>query len=524
MAIKKYSPSNNVMPSAVAETKELNGITVTCDGNGTYTVSGTATAYTEISFTIPEFTIPISVGQGGNGTLSFFNTLYNSNNKIVIKFMNGDTTVDSWSLNTQNRTHTSYSTLGGKLCNKIALTATTGMVCNGEFAIMFTNDGQLPSEFVPHLIFKDWFYRKYGTETDTFTSLPADIIGDGQSASADIIGNMNQQGTPSPSSIIMPDECGNKTANLFDYTAATLGKYINASGQEVESSGSVTASKLNHTDYITIQSETNYNIRAESTGTNTGAFCWFDSSKTLLSRQTFNIPSGNYTQTAESPSGAAYMIINYITSNQETVMVNIGSTALPYEPYGYKIPILCGNTTTPVYLGEVQSERKIYEFVLTGNESFNTTTGGYYLADLPVNYLRAQEQNLAICSHYPTYEQVQTMSGVPEGYVSFSYDTLPRLYFKTSDYSTLTDFKTYLQQQYSAGTPVCVWYVLATPQTTTLNEPIRKIGDYADSVSVTGIPTTGTAEQFDVDTTLKPSEVDLTYHGWHEHSDTKFTT
>ena len=31
-----------------------------------------------------------------------------------------------------------------------------------------------------------------------------------------------------------------------------------------------------------------------------------------------------------------------------------------------------------------------------------------------------------------------------------------------------------------------------------------------------------TAEQFDVDTTLKPSEVDLTYHGWHEHSDTKF--
>ena len=89
--------------------------------------------------------------------------------------------------------------------------------------------------------------------------------------------------------------------------------------------------------------------------------------------------------------------------------------------------------------------------------------------------------------------------------------------------TTVTDFKAYLQQQYSAGTPVTVWYVLATETTGIVNEPIRKIGNYADSVSVTGIPTTGTAEQFDIDTTLKPSEVQLTYHGWHEHSDTKFT-
>ena len=92
------------------------------------------------------------------------------------------------------------------------------------------------------------------------------------------------------------------------------------------------------------------------------------------------------------------------------------------------------------------------------------------------------------------------------------------------NYSSLDDYKSYVATQYSSGNPICVWYVLETPQTNIiLNEPIRKIGDYADTVTAANVPTTGTAEQFDVQTTLKPSEVSLTYHGWHEHEDTKYT-
>ena len=45
-----------------------------------------------------------------------------------------------------------------------------------------------------------------------------------------------------------------------------------------------------------------------------------------------------------------------------------------------------------------------------------------------------------------------------------------------------------------------------------------------EQVTVPTLTTTGTAEQFNVLTTLAPSEVSLTYHGWHEHEDTKFTT
>ena len=43
-------------------------------------------------------------------------------------------------------------------------------------------------------------YRKYETATDTITSLPKTIIGDGQNISAYTIkGNMQQSGTPTPS-------------------------------------------------------------------------------------------------------------------------------------------------------------------------------------------------------------------------------------------------------------------------------------------------------------------------------------
>ena len=38
-----------------------------------------------------------------------------------------------------------------------------------------------------------------------------------------------------------------------------------------------------------------------------------------------------------------------------------------------------------------------------------------------------------------------------------------------------------------------------------------------EQVTVPTLTTTGTAEQFNVLTTLAPSEVSLTYHGWHEH-------
>ena len=87
--------------------------------------------------------------------------------------------------------------------------------------------------------------------------------------------------------------------------------------------------------------------------------------------------------------------------------------------------------------------------------------------------------------------------------------------FKDTSKATLEDFKTWLQQQYASSTPVTVWYTLDTSETLVINEPLMRIGDYADEVSGVSIPTTDGANTLSVDTTMQPSDVCVNYHGWH---------
>jgi len=72
--------------------------------------------------------------------------------------------------------------------------------------------------------------------------------------------------------------------------------------------------------------------------------------------------------------------------------------------------------------------------------------------------------------------------------------------------------KAYLASEYAAGTPVTVWYVLETPTEGIVNEPLYKIGDYADELTTTTpIPTAKGSNTLTVDTTVQPSEVSITY-------------
>jgi hypothetical protein len=88
------------------------------------------------------------------------------------------------------------------------------------------------------------------------------------------------------------------------------------------------------------------------------------------------------------------------------------------------------------------------------------------------------------------------------------------IWIRDTDISSATDFKTHLAQQYANGTPVIIYYVLATPETTTLNEPLMGIGDYADSITATqsqvSIPTTAGENAITFGTTVQPSEFDIT--------------
>ena len=90
-----------------------------------------------------------------------------------------------------------------------------------------------------------------------------------------------------------------------------------------------------------------------------------------------------------------------------------------------------------------------------------------------------------------------------------------QMYGSRVDIPTQTEWKAYLAAQYAAGTPVTVWYVLATEETGIVNEPLMKIGNYADEVSNISIPTVIGKNIIDVETALKPSEISSNYTGWH---------
>ena len=530
----------NVMPAGEQKTVESNGVTFSSDGKGRYHISGTASAPTSIRFNLVSgFTTPISVSNGGLGTLSFFNNL---NYAVSLTFCNGATNVDSWQMSTANRTSTAYNAVGNKYVDNVVITVTSGATVDITIMPEFTNDGVLPESFEPH-----WQHslRKLGTSTDTLTTLPVDVYADGTNATVGLVGNMSQTGTPSPATPIQPQECGERTGNLFDYSKITVGKYINASGEEVASTGTG-EDTLSHSDFMEIVSNQGYTFYKEkqngASSTN-NAFCWFDENKNLISRDLwdgfYNVD--NIQHTSVAPSNAKYLIINFRGTYYNTSILNLGNIVLP-EPYGYKIPILSGGTTTPVYLGEVETTRRIRKLVLTGSEtvfsSAQTNTSGLYCfvydyaalsMDDIINYLDDMSTipyPFFVSSHFKmkTATKPDSFKDIADGEVGANSNATgvgtPNRFivFCKSGITTAADFKAYLAAQYAAGTPVCVWYVLATETTGIVNEPIRKIGDYADTVSGITIPTITGKDSFDILTTLKPSEVSLAYTGWHDAS------
>ena len=191
----------------------------------------------------------------------------------------------------------------------------------------------------------------YKTATDTITTLPADLYTDGTSATATIKGNLSQSGTPTPSLPIYPSEMGDKTANLFTTIGATSG-YLRANGEVVEHEN------LMHTDYIAIPTgatELTQSYGGYQTAMNAPALCFYDSNKSYISGASFN---NLYEKTFSVPNNAKYIRTCYRTI-MPWVMLNTGSTALPFEPWGYKIPILCNEHLTNIYLDAPLSEGEI---------------------------------------------------------------------------------------------------------------------------------------------------------------------
>lgn len=181
----------------------------------------------------------------------------------------------------------------------------------------------------------------------------------------------------------------------------------------------------------------------------------------------------------------------------------------------YKIPVEIGLSTQSINLSTISTNRKIKKLVLTGDEEIAYPGSNIFRFDI-TDYLR-ESSNRPYCTHYVGISPVSGIDDLGNKRVAFlvSGSGNNYMYIRDNDYTLTTDYKTWLAAQYANGTPVTVYYVLADPVTVTINEPLQKIGDYADSISNITLTITAGSTSFGVDTAVKPSEITLNFRGWH---------
>lgn len=304
-----------------------------------------------------------------------------------------------------------------------------------------------------------------------------------------IYGNLEQTGTPTPENPIVPSECGERTGNLLN-ADAFYAAYKQSDGSYQSSMKDFynthitpfSQSDIGKTFTLAIQinslSSTNVQIRAMIGGVETRG-----SSTSLPTTLLI---------TVSPESTDDYFYLNYGSGggnliNISNIMLNIGSTALPYEPYGYKLPLTSAGQDVDIYIGESQTTRRIKKRVLTGEEYVGAPSNypNHFYISVQDGLDTANITTIAV-SHYEAQKNA-TLSNLLrylDGTACFRTGN-DQVWFRDDRFTSNTDFKTFLQQQYANGTPVTVWYVLATEQTSTLNEPLRKIGNYADTIDST---------------------------------------
>jgi hypothetical protein len=360
---------------------------------------------------------------------------------------------------------------------------------------------------------KLWTYRSSSTEASPTLYADGNPIAD-----YTIKGNAVQNGTPTPDNPVDVNGVGNKTANLLDMSTVSVGYHLDLTTGLPIGFGNSRMATLAAIDVSQFSAVT---LAYTSVG-DTIQFMYsiFDGTDTLIERVV-----GKESGDSIDVSSAAKLYIAFyrnaaLTINSvEEPMLNEGATPQSYEPYGYKIPISSGQQTTNIYLGSTQTTRKIKKLVLDGTENWNEslTNHGYRFGLNVSNSMQSDTMDVrSLCTHLPLTVRGGTGLDVQNVYViSASND----LIIKLSNSDRLPDFKSWLSQQYANGTPVTIWYVLTIAETAAVNEPLMKIGDYADSItgsqSQISIPTTAGENSITFLTDIQPSQFEVPIEGWY---------
>lgn len=192
-----------------------------------------------------------------------------------------------------------------------------------------------------------------------------------------------------------------------------------------------------------VKGSTTYSL--SQSGTTAYKFDYINEDNNIISSE--NMVSGQFTTQDNCIRIKFDTTSDIITTNK--LQVNLGNTAMVYYPYVNEPSIIR-------YIGEV---------VLTGDEEWSRDLFNKYAFVLQnIHILDCmlpiwKKSNIQICSHF----KVGTPGYDTENTNCFSINNAGVLVFQYEISRTTEEWKAYLKQQYEAGTPVTVNYVLANP-------------------------------------------------------------
>lgn len=198
-------------------------------------------------------------------------------------------------------------------------------------------------------------------------------------STSDISDIMLTEGSTPPESYIPYEECGERTANLFDKDSAIPNKQYDRNGNLIDATeaGTWYASGL-----IEVEPNKTY-VRSKVGETIGNVVNFYASDKTFQSR---NTPGAGIPFTIPSTTKYISFAINADTNPIEQFMLTEGSTApTSYIPYGYKLPLLSGSTPVDIYIGDDTLSTEEYVDSGTG-KIYHMVSGVLTPTDPPVPF------------------------------------------------------------------------------------------------------------------------------------------
>lgn len=427
----------NICPS-LNTTKTINGVTFTKNKDGSITMNGTATA---------ETTYPINVNSTTNTRTVLLKA--NSNYRMLSNYESGKYTTQVFYLKNNVMAYSSSSSLIETVEETKAgmyIRVYKDAVLDNVTIYPQITKGEEYKPYVPYnsLEFKDVGSNVLELSKGTVTLNGVTLTSDGETITINgtVSGNYpsvkltNGLKAAISLEILVNNYISERVAQLEDIKDCTI--------QSIISGGSST-----FTPYIGSYNKT---VRELWYGIGTPAKTIQTSSTSLIA-----IHLGG--------KGSTYN--NY----KIKIGINKGTVAKAYEPYKQQTECFPLSEGQKLMEGSYLADDGIHhvrkQVVLTGTENWNlylNKTKTFKLSISPWSYS-------GVCTHY-------------QGIISSSFDVKTGIYLSGSAmvvisdprFSTVEEFKTYLAEQYSAGTPVTFEYIMMTNN----SKPVEKIVPYTD--------------------------------------------